>query len=131
MKSEKGYTGVDVAISVLVLFLFVSFIATLSYRVNSSSQEIELKSKASEIAISEIEAIKNKTWEDITTEDIGYRDTTEIEEGFYRTILVEDYHDIDATKNSDVVKKVTVQIKYKFKGKEEMVEFSTMMAKES
>lgn len=131
MKSEKGYTGVDVAISVLVLFLFVSFIATLSYRVNSSSREIELKSKASEIAISEIEAIKNKTWEDITTEDIGYRDTTEIEEGFYRTILVEDYHDIDATKNSDVVKKVTVQIKYKFKGKEEMVEFSTMMAKES
>lgn len=131
MKSEKGYTGVDIAISVLVLFLFVSFIATLSYRANSSAKEIELKSKASEIAISEIEAIKNKTWEEITTEDIEYRDTTEIEEGFYRTILVQDYHDIDATKNSEIVKKVTVQIKYRFKGKEEMVEFSTMMAKES
>ena len=54
MKSEKGYIGVDIAISIVVLFIFVSLIASLSYRVNSSSQEIELKSKASELAVSEI-----------------------------------------------------------------------------
>lgn len=130
MKSEKGYTGVDIAISIVVLFIFVSLIASLSYRVNSSSQEIELKSKASELAISEIEAIKNKTWEDITTEDPAYREMTEIEEGYARTIFVQDYHDIDATKTPDIVKRIIVQIQYNDKGKTQTVELSTLIAKE-
>lgn len=130
MKSEKGYTGVDIAISIVVLFIFVSLIASLSYRVNSSSQEIELKSKASELAISEIEAIKNKTWEDITTEDPAYREMTEIEEGYARTILVQDYHDIDDTKTPDIVKRIIVQIQYNDKGKTQTVELSTLIAKE-
>ncbi len=131
MKKEKGYVGVDIVISVIVLFIFVSFIATLSYRVNSSSKEVELKSKATEIAIAEIELIKNKTWNDITTEDTTYRETTEIEQGYYRTIIVEDYHDIDSTKRIDIVKKITVQIQYMFKGEQESVELSTIIAKEN
>lgn len=131
MKNEKGYVGVDIVISVIVLFIFVSFIATLSYRVNSSSKEVELKSKAAEIAIAEIELIKNKTWNDITTEDTTYRETTEIEQGYYRTIIVEDYHDIDSTKRIDIVKKITVQIQYMFKGEQESVELSTIIAKEN
>ena len=61
MKSEKGYTGVDIVISVIVLFIFVSIIATLSYSFNSSAKEIELKSKATEIAITQIETMKNIT----------------------------------------------------------------------
>ena len=130
MKSEKGYTGVDIAISIVVLFIFVSLIASLSYRVNSSSQEIELKSKASELAVSEIETIKNKTWEDITTEDPAYREMTEIEEGYARTILVQDYNDIDDTKTPDIVKRIIVQIQYNDKGKTQTVELSTLIAKE-
>ncbi len=130
MKSEKGYIGVDIAISIVVLFIFVSLIASLSYRVNSSSQEIELKSKASELAVSEIETIKNKTWEDITTEDPAYREMTEIEEGYARTILVQDYHNIDATKTPDIVKRIIVQIQYRYKGKTQTVELSTLIAKE-
>ena len=131
MKSEKGYVGVDIVISVIVLFIFISFIATLSYRVNSSSKEVELKSKATEIGIAEIEMIKNKTWNDIITEDIAYRETTEVEQGYYRTIIVEDYHDIDPTKKTDIVKKITVQIQYMFKGEQESVELSTIVAKEN
>lgn len=130
-KHEKGYVGVDIAISVIVLFIFVSLIASLSYQVNSSSKAIELKSKATEMAIREIEVIKNKTWQDFITEDPQYRDTTEIQEGYNRTIIVQDYHDIDSTKRPDFVKKVTVQIQYRFKGKEQTVELSTIMAKES
>lgn len=131
MKSEKGYAGVDIAISIVVLFIFISLIATLSYRANSSSKEIELKSKATQMAVTEIEIIKNKTWNDITTEDVAYRETTEVEQGYFRTIVVEDYHDIDSSKNSDIVKKITVQIQYMFKGKQETVELSTIIAKES
>ena len=53
--------------------------------------------------------------------------------GFYRKITIEDY--TDNPDNSDkifgLVKKATVQITYMFKGKEQKVELSTVLAKES
>lgn len=131
MKSEKGYTGVDIAISIVVLFIFVSLIATLSYNFNSTSRAIQLKAQATAMAVSEIETIKNKTIEDIQTEDTTYRQTTQIQEGFYRTITVQDYHDIDESKIPGLVKKITVQIQYKFKKEIETIELSTIISKES
>lgn len=130
MKSEKGYTGVDIAISIIVLFIFVSIISILSYQFNSTAKEMELKAQATTIAVDEIENMKNKSIEDIEIEDTEYRKTTEVQEGFYRTINVQDYHDIDATKIAGLVKKVTVRIQYKSKKEVETVEFSTIISKE-
>lgn len=137
-KSEKGFTGVDIAIAVVVIFIFISIISILSYNVSSSAKELELKSKATYLAIDEIEKIKNLDFEDI--EDYGesyengdvYTDTEEItnEEGFYRKILIKDYKDIDSNKTEGLVKKVTIQISYMFKAKTEVVELSTVLAKE-
>ena len=70
IKSEKGYTGIDIAISVVVLFIFVSLIAVLSYNFNSRTREIELASEATYLAIDEIENIKNAGFEAI--QDIRY-----------------------------------------------------------
>ena len=138
-KSEKGFTGVDIAIAVIVLFMFVSLIAVLSYNFSSSSKELELKSKATYIAIDEIEKMKNLKFDEIA----GYRKNEENkgeylpseeiadEEGFYRRVLMEDYADIDTTKIPGLVKKVTVEVTYMYKGKEEKVELSTVLSKES
>lgn len=135
MKSEKGYTGIDISISVVVLFIFVSVIATLSYSFNSSSKEVELKAEATAIAVEEIENMKNKTIEEIEKEEeeenTSYRDTTEVKEGFYRTINVRDYADNAEGKKRGIVKKITVTIEYMFKGKTQKVELSTIIAKES
>ena len=148
-KSEKGFTGVDIAIAIVVLFIFVSIISILSYSVSSSAKELELKSKATYLAIDELEKMKNLDFEDIA--DYGENcekgdtyiekdeneqdiviDTVAIdgEEGFYRTILINDYKDIDSTKIEGLVKKVTVQISYMFKAKTEVVELSTVLSKE-
>lgn len=129
-KKEDGFTGVDIAIAVVVMFIFVSLIAMLSYQMNSTTKEIELKAKACEIAIEEIEKIKNKTLEEIETEEETYQDNTEVEEGFFRDIYVQDYHEIDNTKEEGFVKKVTVQIKYKYKKEIQEVALSTMLSKE-
>lgn len=138
MKSEKGYTGVDIAITIVVLFTLVSVIAILSYNFNSASKEIELKAKATEIAIEEIEAMKNIDYSEIENLSIAkgnseYKAEEEIQgnQGFYRKVIIEDYADINPDKIEGLVKKIKVQIKYKFKGKEEIVELSTVMAKES
>lgn len=129
-KNEKGYTGIDIAISVVVLFIFVSLIAFLSYGFNSSAKEIELKSQALSLAIDEIETIKSTiTMENIHTLETATQETST--QGFYRTITVEDYADIAPTKTRGLVKKVTVKIQYRFQTKQQMVELSTIVTKES
>ena len=58
MKKENGYTGVDIATSVVVITIFIALIGTLVFNFNSSSNEMEYKSKALNYAINEIEGLK-------------------------------------------------------------------------
>ena len=129
-KPEQGYTGIDIAISVVVLFIFVSLIAFLSYGFNSSAKEIELKAEALTLAIDEIETIKSTiTMDNINTLSTEMQETNT--QGFYRTITVEDYADLQPTKLRGIVKRVTVKIQYMFQTKQQTVELSTLVVKES
>jgi len=129
-KSEKGFTGIDIAISIVVLFIFVSLIAILIYNFNSSSKEAMRKTTAINLAIEEIENIKkNIKFEEVETISVENADTTE--EGFFKTINAQDYSQIDTTKKSDLVKKVTVTISYNTKGQTNTVQLSTIITKEN
>lgn len=134
IKSEKGFTVMDISIAVAVLFIFVSLIAALAYNFNSTSKEMELKSKAVEIAVNEIEKIKDQTIDELKDGEKKF-DTTE---GFEGKITVED----GATMNtgnpggissikSGYVKKVTVKVQYKFKKEIKSIELSTIISKEN
>lgn len=138
IRSEKGYTGIDIAISVVVIFIFVSLIAMLIYRFNSTAREVELKSEATYIAIDEIEKIKNDGFEAYETRSVAdgnSEETAEVEgkEGFTKTIIVVDYADIAGNEDKipNLVKKVTVKISYMFQAKEQNVELSTILSKEN
>ena len=41
--SQKGYTGIDIAISIVVITMFISLIAVVISRFNSSANEIKYK----------------------------------------------------------------------------------------
>ena len=134
MKNQKGYTGVDIAISVVVITIFIALIGTLVFNFNSNSNEIEYRSKALDLAINEIEDIKSKS-----IEDINALDTTEKEisghTGYYKKIDVLDAANIDGDfgdreKVEDLVKKVTVTISYQFRNQTKSVELSTIVAKD-
>lgn len=143
LKNENGYTGVDAAIAIVVIFIFVSIIASLIYESNSKAKEIEYKSKATEIAVNEIEEAKAKGFElydnvnsSSETDAMGNTLGKSVEtanDGFYKTITVTDYTDIpeNSDKISNLVKKVTVKIEYMFKGKKQSVELSTIISKEN
>jgi type II secretory pathway pseudopilin PulG len=143
IRSQKGYTGIDIAISVIVITIFISLIAVLIYRFNSSSNEVQLKSKATEIAIDEIEKVKVagfKAYEEMdqtTKEDKEgnslVNQSVEEEHGFYKTISVEDYTDTENNEDkiSNLVKRVTVTISYMVKGQEQQVSLSTILSKEN
>lgn len=143
MRSEKGYTVVDIGISISVVFIFVSMIAMLIYNFNSSANELKMESDALYIAIDEIEKIKGQNFSDF----IGMDKNTNVDktgsslvnqpvegkEGLYKTITILDYKDINegADIKKDIVKKITVKISYMHKGKEKSVELSTILSKES
>ena len=134
VRSQNGYTGIDIAISIIVIFIFVSIIAVLIYRFNSSSKEIELKSKATYIAINEIEDIKSKGMEAIEEGQVEQVENASTdEEGFFKTIIIQDYTQIEGNekKIKGLVKKVTVKISYMFQAKEQNVELSTVITKEN
>lgn len=134
-KSEKGYTGIDIATSVVVLFLFISLIASLSYRFNRSAKEIELKAQAIDKAVTEIESEKRTlTFEKIKDKgNIGKEIHLEesLDSKFLKKVYVEDYAHIVNGKKLGNVKKVTVEISYFFGEKRQIISLSTIVSKES
>ena len=134
IRSEKGFTGIDIAVSVVIMFIFISVVAMLVYQVNSTAKRIELKSDAIYIAINEIEQAKINGIEAYAgkNETTGaIKNNEEVKEGFYETLTVVDYTDIEPSAQADVVKKVTVEISYMFQGQKQSVELSTILSKES
>lgn len=144
MKSERGFTAIDVSIAIILIFIFVSILAVLFFQYNNSSQELERKSQATYYAISEIEQIKNSNFDEYIGMGITQIDT--IEEGniqvenesgniedteYYKTITVEDYSLTRPEKKIDYVKTIKVQISYKFNNKTQTVELSTVKTKGS
>ncbi len=136
--NEEGYTGIDISVSVVILFIFVSIISMMIYQMNSSSKEVQLKTDATYLAINEIENIKNQGIDEYIGKSVAngnnvITENQEVEESYYKTVTVIDYTDIDGNqdKTKDLVKKVTVKISYMFKAKEQSVELSTVLSKES
>lgn len=142
LRNERGITGIDIAIAVIVIFIFVSIIAVLISRTNSRAREIELKTEALDIAVTEIEKVKNdgfeayETYNKNTTQDKNGNslvDQATGTQGFYKTISILDYTDLEGNEDAvpNLVKKVTVTISYQFKGKTQNVELSTILSKEN
>ena len=139
MKNQKGYTGVDIAISVVVITIFIALIGTLIFNFNSGSDEMEYKSKALDYAINEIENIKTTDIDDIkSVVETEIKENTE-GTGFYKKIDVVDASSEDIISESDLgereripglVKKVTVTVSYKFRNQTKSVELSTIISKE-
>ena len=149
MKNQKGYTGVDIAISVVVITIFIALIGTLVFNFNSNSNEIEYRSKALDYAINEIERLKTL---DINNQEIidsetatsnGTAAENEILDennkgtGYYEKIEVVDAKDIMSDSDlggrvgvSGLVKKVTVTISYQFRNQLKSVELLTIVAKD-
>lgn len=132
LKSEKGATGIDITISVIILAMFIGLIVSLMYGINQSSKDIERKTQATNYAISEIEKLKAEDFETLESKQVsGYIDDTP----YYKTIKVIDYADLEENQGQDkergLVKKVTVEISYKSGKEDKKVELSTVLSKEN
>ena len=138
IKNENGMTAIDIAISVIVITIFIALIANLIASININSENLERETIATSYAVQEIETIKAKGIANyvglgIDSPDIKENDiyVTENEEerfsGYHKKITIEDYVYLknDETKTEDLVKKATVEVSYKVKNKDKNVTIST------
>lgn len=142
IKEEKGITGIDIAISIILITIFISLIGNLIVNINMNSKNTQRKSIATSYAVQEIEKIKSQGYmQDYEDKGISEKDVIREEDiyeksgdftGYHKTIFIEDYVLLnnDDTKINNLVKKITVEISYKLGNKVQNVDVSTFIAKE-
>ena len=112
LKNNKGVTGVDIAVSVVILIIFISLISGLFYNTAVTTKKIDRKTEATNLAISVIERMKLVDFADLentkTGDDDGRKGINEsnistladldIPNGYKVEVAVEDYDDGSAVK---------------------------------
>lgn len=149
IKNNKGLTGVDVTIAVIILTIFVSLIANMFYNVSQIGNAVNRKSEATYVAVQIIEAMKQVNYDDLPTgltedttainleklnELLIDEDKIVLKNGYSVDINVENYKKIKGEKEGeeleDILKRVTVTVKYNEKAKEQTVELTTVVVRE-
>ena len=142
IKEEKGLTGIDISISIIIITIFIAVIGNLIVNINLNSEYIQRKTVATSHAVQEIEKIKSQgyidTYEDKGIDQEDIIEETDIEDdagnfiGYHKKISVKDYVLIqnDNTKLPNLVKEITVEIQYKSGNKEQNIKISTYITKE-
>lgn len=135
LKNEKGITGIDIIVSILIITIFVAILTVLFFNINTDSKGIERKTEATHYAISLIEEIKNKGIEEadmyIDNEGSSILDADKQATPYTKKIYVVDYSEIEGNEDKmpNLVKKVTVEVSYINKGETETVELSALLTK--
>ena len=136
-KDNKGVTGVDLSIAIVILIVFISFIAALFYNLSYTAKEIERKSTATNIAIKVIEALKATQFEDLTqtlseedgnstfiklTEsDLDTLISEKIPNGYTVRIFIQDYN------SENIIKIIKVEVTYKQRSNTENITIETLV----
>lgn len=142
VKSEKGITNIDITVSIILITLFVSIIATIMYTIHANSTSMNRKTEAMNYAINEIENIKAQDFDTLqdtneeANEFVDIIDTEGNTTGYAKKVTIIDYANLPENKENDaillgLVKKVTVEIAYKVGNTTQTVDLSTVITKNS
>lgn len=155
LRNNKGYTGSDIIISILILMVFIPTIVALIYSIDTKNNEVERKNYAMTLSCNIIETLKSididKLDEETNLNDIKNKinkfkaNDSEItknnEDGkitfssedsdgnrYVVLIKIEDYKDYSGETNieDNVVKKITVTTEYRINKETKNVEISTL-----
>lgn len=147
VKSQKGFTGIDITIAIIVITLFVSIISVVFYNITISSKKIERKTEATYIAQDVIEKIKALNYDDVIetegTEPVEiseYKksdtliiDNKEYDSAYTIEIKVKKYvpnsNGQENNDSNDLVKIINVNVLYKIGKEVENVELTTTIVR--
>lgn len=137
IKGEKGLTGIDIAISIIIITIFISVLANLIMNINLNSEKTKRMEIATAYAVQEIEQLKAKGYVDeynnkgiddkdiISEKDIMDDDNNFT--GYSKTTTIKDYVLIknDKSKQKNVLKELTVTVSFKIGNNTENIDIST------
>ena len=130
MKREKGFTGVDLTIAIAVIIMFTTLISIIFVNIYMNSTSTSRGAMATTYATQIIENIEKLYYNEVTDEQINdIINNMNIPSGYDVTFNLENYKETNY-KEEDLIKIVTVNIKYMVGKKEEQVEFQKIKAKE-
>ena len=127
MKNNTGFTGVDVAIGVIIFTIFIFVVAAMFYNISTSQKRVERKAEATNIAINVIESMKAMDFydleEDTSLDDINNQIANKIDvpNGYKVTVGV------DNTTYKDVLKILSVKVEYENGNQSEDVHLETLV----
>lgn len=139
IKEQKGLAAIDIAISVIIVTIFIAIIGNLIVNINLNNKATERKTIATSYAVQEIENIKAKGILEYI--DKGINEAYIVEEdimkdgnftGYHKKVIIKDYVLIkqDNTKEPNIVKEASVEISYKVGKEEKTIILSTYISKE-
>ena len=144
-KDEKGITGIDISVSIVIISIFIVIVAVLIGNIRQTQNQILRQSEAISYAIDGIEEIKRDGYiteydqqgigqETILIKD-GQEQNIEIKDdgnkysGFNQIVKIKDYSVEKPGKSPNLIKKLTVEISYKEKGSPQTISLSTYVSK--
>ena len=133
LRKNKGFTGIDISIAIIIIVIFASVITTLLYNFEIQSKKVERKNQATSIIVDILEYAKGSNFNDITSENLENYENEKYNDLKVYTITIKcenetDALDIVSENNTDIMhvaKKVTVSIKYLVGKEEQSVETYT------
>ena len=156
IKSEKGFTLVDITVAIIVILLFMSLIAVLFFFFFKSSKSIDRKSEAIYLATEIIEGFSAQNYDDVkitgTSSQENWIEITnpndsndlygmvngeatefvknvKIKEGYSCSVSIYNYIPEENTHESDLVKVIKVRVTYKVANERKNVELTTSIVR--
>ena len=112
-KSQSGYTGIDVAISIVILLIFTALISTIFVNIYIQYSEAQRNSIASSYIAYISESVDKMYYQDVSNENItSIINDMNISSGYTVTATVVKYQP-EGNNSMDLVKTVKINVSYK------------------
>ena len=130
LKQNKAATMMDVIIGLLIIIIFTSILTSSFYTIYRHNISIRMNAVAVDYSIKILENIDRMTYEEVTN-DINNTLTTNynINENYQIIVDVENYNKNDETKE-DIIKIITLTVKYTVFGEEQEYSIKKLKIKE-
>ncbi len=114
-KSNKGFTGIDIVLSIIIVITFTSIIVSLMYSVKMENYRIKAMAISNIYLVETLENIGIANYDEIKSDNTALF-PKEMSTEFEKKIEVTSISDEDTSKE-DIIKKVKVTIAYKIGNK--------------
>lgn len=135
IKENKGFTTIDIVVSVSMIVLFIGLITSLFYNFYITTSARNRNAIATNCLIDVIEEIKMMKYDEIDDNSIeqlikNFEENSTIPRGYKVTGEIQKYNEIEGnTDKKDFIKILKVMVEYTVQEKIETIEISTLITK--